>query len=292
MLQRPTWLSPQLFPFTSRALDVAGHRLHYVDEGKGPVLLMVHGNPTWSFLYRHLIAGLRDAFRCVAVDLPGFGLSEAAPGFDPLPRNHLTVLEQVVDQLGIRSFTPIVQDWGGPIGLGLAARRPDDVRGLVICNTLAFPVDDDPHFIRFSRFMGGPLGGLMIRRFNAFVNVMIPMGLRRRRLSREEMAHYRRPMDTLQRREATFVFPREILGSTAFLREVEAGLPRLKDKPVLLCWGTRDIAFRQKERARFESLFPRTTSVTLEGAGHFVQEDAPEEIIAALRAWWPREVER
>lgn len=287
MSHRPAWLTNTLLPFESRFLELDGHRVHYLDEGHGPVLLMFHGNPTWSFLYRHLIAGLKATFRCVALDYPGFGLSEAAPGYDLLPKSHLGVVERFVETLRLEQVTPVVQDWGGAIGLGYAGRHPDNVRALVIGNTMAWPVDDDPHFVRFSKLMGGAVGGFAIRHFNAFVNVMIPLGTPKRTLSRAEMMAYRRPLATAARREATHIFPREIVGSTPFLREVEQALPRLADKPVLLCWGTKDIAFRERERARFEALFPRAQTRVLEGAGHYVQEDAPDDIIGAIRAWWP-----
>jgi haloalkane dehalogenase len=289
---RPAWLTDELFPCASRFLDIDGHSIHHVDEGCGPTLLMLHGNPTWSFVFRHLIARLRDRFRCVALDYPGFGLSVAAAGYDFLPASHLAVVEKLIDRLGLADLTPVMQDWGGPIGLGLAGRQPERVRALIIGNTWAWPVNDDPHFVRFSKAMGGALGGFAIRNFNAFVNLMIPLGTRRRRLSRPEMQAYRRPMSTRARREATHVFPREILGSARFLDEVRAGLDKLADKPALLCWGTKDIAFRDKERARFASMLPKAETVILPGAGHYVQEDAPDEIAAAIHSWWSTSVDR
>jgi haloalkane dehalogenase len=282
---RPDWLTRELFPFESRFVEVDGHVVHYVDEGSGPTLLMLHGNPTWSFLYRHLIARLHDRFRCVALDYPGFGLSTAAPGYDHLPESHEEVLHRFVDRLALERFVPVVQDWGGPIGLGLAGQRPERVAGLVIGNTWAWPVGDDPHFRRFSGVMGGAVGGFAIRRFNAFVNLLIPLGTRRRKLSRAEMAAYRRPLDTPRRREASHVFPREIVGSAAFLARVEAGLARLKDTPALICWGDADFAFRAKERARFEARFADSTTVVLRGASHYIQEDAPEDLAKAIRDW-------
>ena len=180
-----------------------------------------------------------------------------------------------------------MQDWGGPIGLSVAGQVPERVRALVIGNTMAWPVDDDPHFVRFSSIMGGPMGVLAIRHFNAFVNVMIPIGTPKRRLHADAMRAYRLPLSSAARREATRVFPWAIVGSTPFLRDVEAGLARLRDKPALICWGTRDVAFREKERQRFEQTFARSHTTILEGAGHYVQEDAPDEIVAAIDAWWP-----
>ncbi|GMV14433.1 MAG: haloalkane dehalogenase 2 [Polyangiaceae bacterium] len=288
---RPGWLTRDLFPCESKFVSMAGHTIHYVDEGSGPTLLMLHGNPTWSFVYRHLIGLLRDRFRCVALDYPGFGLSVAAKGYDYLPESHLGVVERFVERIGLDELTPVVQDWGGPIGLGLAGRHAERARALVVLNTWAWPVADDPHFVRFSQLMGGPIGGLAIRYFNAFVNVMIPLGTPRRKLTAEVMQAYRRPMSTAARREATHIFPKAIVGSTPLLATVEAGLKRLADKPVLLCWGDEDIAFRDKERARFEKAFSRSRTVALRGAGHYVQEESPAEIAAAIRTWWPEDVE-
>ncbi len=117
-------MSDELFPYASRFVDVDGHLVHYVDEGSGPVLLMLHGNPTWSFLYRDVIAALRDGFRCVAVDHPGFGLSQASPGYGASPAEHAQVLAHLVAQLDLRDVTLVLHDWGGPIGVSAAQRDP------------------------------------------------------------------------------------------------------------------------------------------------------------------------
>src|ERR671935_3086202 len=113
---RPMWVPEDLFPFESRYADVAGSRVHYVEGGSAPPLLLLHGNPTWSFLYRDLIKALRDRYRCIAVDYPGFGLSRAAPGYGFTPAEHADVLEKLVLELDVRDATMMVQDWGGPIG--------------------------------------------------------------------------------------------------------------------------------------------------------------------------------
>ena len=164
MNSRPAWVPGDLFPYGSRFVEIGGHLVHYVDEGTGPVLLMLHGNPTWSFLYRNLIARLRSRFRCVALDYPGFGLSRAAPGFDFLPGSHAAVVERFLDAAGIDTFTPVMQDWGGPIGFWVAARAPARVTALVVGNTWAWPVSDDPHFRWFAGLMGGAAGRFAVQR--------------------------------------------------------------------------------------------------------------------------------
>jgi haloalkane dehalogenase len=289
---RPSWLPESLFPFASRFLDVRGCRVHYVDEGSGPPLLLLHGNPTYSFLYRDVIRRLSPRFRCVAVDYPGFGLSTAPAGYDFRPASHSQVVEELVVRLGLSGITVMVQDWGGPIGLGLAGRRPELFRALVVGNTWAWPIEDAPSIERFSRIMGGAIGGFLIRRLNFFVNVFIPAGIKRRKPSREVMDAYRGPFTDRGSRTPVHVFPREILASRDYLAEVERALPRLAALPALVVWGDRDVAFRKAELRRFEQLLPRHRTVLLRGAGHYIQEDAPEEIAAAIERWWTEDVER
>ena len=270
---------------TDHMVEIDGARVHYVDDGTGPVMLMLHGNPTSSFLYRHVIAGLRHDYRCVALDLPGFGQSSAPPHYGFTPREHSRVVERFVDALGLRDLTLFVQDWGGPIGLGFAGRRPELVQRLVLGNTWAWPVNGDFHFEFFSRLMGGPIGRFFILRYNAFVNLLIPAGVKRRTLSAEVMNAYRAPFPTPESRLPTAIFPREILASRDYLAEVEIGLARLRDRPALILWGTKDIAFRPTERTRLERAFPLHQTVILEGAGHYIQEDAPDDIVRAIGEW-------
>ena len=171
---RPDWVDDRLFPFKSRFVKLSGNVVHYVDEGEGPILLMLRGNPTWSFVYRNVIAELSGSFRCIAPDYPGFGLSTPAPGYEFHPADHARLVGEFVDRLDLRDVTLIAQDWGGPIGLTAALPRRDRFSRLVVGNTWAWPVNGDPHFELFSHFMGGLIGRPLIRHFNFFVNVMIP----------------------------------------------------------------------------------------------------------------------
>jgi haloalkane dehalogenase len=284
--QVPGWVDPTLYPFAHRWIEIDRHQLHYVDEGSGPLLLLLHGNPTWSFVYRDIIQGLRDRYRCIALDYPGFGLSRPRPDYRFTPSEHADVVEQFVQSLDLHDITLMVHDWGGPIGLGVAARDPERFRAFVIGNTFAWPVNGDPKFERFSKLMGGPLGWFFIRYANAFVNLLIPFGVGRRKLTRQVMEHYRQPFrGAPDRRLPTYVFPRAILHSRPFLQQVAAGLPRLADKLALIVWGDRDPAFGEQERERFEQVFPRHRTVVLQGAAHYIQEDAADQIVQAIRDW-------
>jgi haloalkane dehalogenase len=281
---RPPWLSEELYPFESHYADIGEARVHYVDEGTGPPLLLLHGNPTWSFLYRDLVKGLRDRFRCIAPDYPGFGLSRAAPGYGYTPAEHANVLEQLLLKLDLEAVTMMVQDWGGPIGFAAATRHPDRFAAFVIGNTWAWPKSDLGTQL-FSRLMGGPVGGFLILRRNFFVEKIIPGSVKRKKLPEAVMDAYRGPFPTPESRRPLYVFPREILASRPFLAEIERGLPALADRPALLVWPTKDVAFREPERRRWEQLFPNHSTVMLDGAGHYIQEDAGEQIITAIRDW-------
>jgi haloalkane dehalogenase len=286
-MTRPAWVNDELFPFQSRFLEVGGATVHYIDEGDGPVFLALHGNPTWSFLYRHIVAGLKDQFRCIALDYPGFGLSTAPAGYRYTIAEHARVVEAFVDELGLRDITMMVQDWGGPIGFWVATHHPDWFRAFVIGNTWAWPINDLNTRV-FSTTLGSRgLGDLLVRRADLFVNVFMKAGIRRRKLSPAEVDMYKKPHPTPASREPVHVMPREILKAHDLLADIEQGLPGVADKPALIVWGDKDPAFKQAQRTRWEHTFPNHQTHILRGASHYIQEDAPEEIIAAITDWWP-----
>ena len=282
---RPAWVDDDLFPFESHFVEIDGHSVHYIDEGSGPTLLFLHGNPTWSFVYRDVIRALRDEFRCVALDYPGFGLSSARRDYRFLPEEHKQVVTTFVDALALSGVTLVAHDWGGPIGLATVEQRPAAFDGLVLANTWGWPMDGDTKVHIFSHLMGGPLGRLLIRRVNLFVNAMIPAGHRLRKPTAAEMTHYREALATSARRQASAVLPRRITASRALLADVEARLPGLANLPTLIIWADADIAFGSKERRRWERTFADHHTVIVEGAGHFVQSDAPDKFAAAIRDW-------
>lgn len=281
---RPAWVDDELFPFESRFIGIHGHHIHYVDVGSGPTLVFLHGNPTWSFDYSEVIDSLRQEFRCIAVDYPGFGLSQAAPGYRYLPAEHAQVIGAFVDALGLSGVTLVAHDWGGPIGLAAAQKRPEVFSRLVLTNTWAWPVSDRLIQI-MSYVMGSPIGRLAIRQLNLFVNLMIPIGHRLNKPTAERMTHYRKPLGSPARREASAVFPREITASRAFLADVEAGLTDIAALPALIIWGDADFAFGNNELRRWEHTFTDHQTVSVKGAGHFVPSDAPEQFTEAIRDW-------
>ncbi len=284
---RPDWVPTRLYPFQDRYVHIDGSTVHYVDEGSGPTLLFLHGNPTWSFLYREVIIGLRSEYRCVAVDYPGFGLSAAPDGYGFTPAEHADVVASFVTELDLTDVTMMVQDWGGPIGFAVATRQPDRFSRFVIGNTWAWPKSDLGTQV-FARSLGSAVGRYLIEHRNVFVEKILPGNVRRRRLSDDEMNAYRGPFPTPASRRPVAVLPREILGSRTFLAEIRDALPRLSDRPALVVWPTKDIAFREPERTQWEALFPTHRTVLLDGAGHYIQEDAATEIVTAIADFVPR----
>ena len=280
----PFTVPADLFPVEHRFLDLDGAHIHYVDEGSGETLLLLHGNPTWSFLYRKIIAALKSDFRCVAIDYPGYGMSDAPPGYGFTPKEHSAVLERFVDHLGLADLTLMVQDWGGPIGLGFAGRRPELVRRLIIGNTFAWPLDGEWRIRVFSWVLGGPVGRSLTSAFNFGPKVFFARGFARK-TEPEVREMYLAPWRDPGRRAAAVIAPRQLIAASPYLREVEANLHSLADRPALIVWGTKDFAFREAERARFERIFPKHRTVLLDDASHFLQEDAGDRIAEVFRAF-------
>ncbi len=180
---------PGLYPFESRWFDSSRGRLHYIDEGAGPPLLLCHGNPTWSFLYRDIIIALRDRFRCIAPDYLGFGLSDRPAGFGYKIDEHARVVGEFVDHLGLDGYLTMGQDWGGPISMAVAVERADRVRGVILGNTWFWNTDELTTKI-FCQVMSSPPMQWAILQRNFFVERLIPAGTERRP-SAAVMEHYR-----------------------------------------------------------------------------------------------------
>lgn len=283
---RPAWIDNELFPFQSRFVELDGHTIHYVDEGSGPILLMLHGNPVWSFVYRDVITALRDRFRCIALDFPGFGLSTAAPGYRYLAQDHAALLVAFVDHLDLSDLTLVGHNWGGPFGLYAAERRSDRFQRLVLANTWAWPLNGDVSSEVFSRGMGNPVGRELIKRLNLLTERFIPAAHKRRELSEVEMAHYRQATRTLERRHAGAVLPGELVGARSFFTELADRLGAIEMLPTLIVWADTDPIFTDKYRQRLEETFPNHTTTVLHGVGHFLQSDAPAEFSEAIAGWW------
>ncbi|MCH8815517.1 MAG: alpha/beta fold hydrolase [Chloroflexi bacterium] len=273
--------SPELYPFESKWFESSVGKVHYIDEGSGRPILFLHGNPTWSFLYRGIVSRLKGQFRCVAIDYPGFGLSVHPDGYGYTAKEHAGIVGELVDHLELQDMIVMGQDWGGPIGTSVAIERKDRVSGMVIGNSWAWKMNRMMTRV-FSPLMTSPPIQWAILNRNFFVERLIPAGLTRK-LSKEEMDHYRGVQPDRAARKGVAEFPRELIAAGPWLQEIEAGLPALGDKPLLLVWGMKDFAFSPKAFIpKWKSYFKDSVLVKLPKARHFIQEDAPEEIAKAI----------
>ena len=280
-----------LYPFTSHHLELApqGHRLHYLDEGprEAPAVVLVHGNPTWSFYFRTLIPELAKEHRVIVPDHLGCGLSDKPQDYPYTLEGHIQNLGALVDHLGLARWSLVMHDWGGAIGMGLATRRPDAVDRLVACNTAAFYVDFCPWRIRICRLPG--LGAWLVRGLNGFSRAALVFATsQRRRFTPQVRAGYLAPYDSWQHRVAVHRFVRDIPlepghPTRATLDAIEAGLPRLRPRPLRIFWGADDFCFTTRHfLPRWRQAFPAAEVTVLEGAGHYVIEDAHERILPDL----------
>jgi pimeloyl-ACP methyl ester carboxylesterase len=279
------------FPFEPRFVQLPELRLHYADEGPGDAepLLFLHGNPTWSYLWRKPIADLSaKGHRCVAVDHMGFGRSDKPPHLSAYSlRRHVDNTIAVLEALDLRDVTLVAHDWGGPIGLGAMLERPERLRRLVLMNTWAWELPSFlPPFLREFRTEG--LGEILALGGNLFVE-SIPGGMARRDGDPAMMDAYRAPFPDYWSRAGALAFQREIPlterdSSAPLMGSINERLPQLQ-VPTLLVWGMRDPVFQPVFLDQWRALFPDAEVVELEDASHYLVEDRPDAVTAAIEGF-------
>jgi len=280
-----------LYPFAPHYHDVAGRRMHYLDEGEGPPVVMVHGNPTWSFYYRDLVNALRDRYRCVVPDHIGCGLSDKPDdaSYSYRLEQRVADLTSLIDTLEPeRPVTLVVHDWGGMIGMAWATRHPDRVARLVILNTSAFPLPETKRFpwplwiVRNTA-----IGAYLVQHFNAFSAVAARVSCTRTRPGAAVRRAYQAPYDSPQHRIATLRFVQDIPlrpsdPSYPIVREVANSVAGLREKPMLICWGMRDFVFDEHFLRLWETHFPDASVHRFADCGHYILEDATDEVVPLI----------
>ncbi len=278
----------KLYPFKSNFHQIGDHRLHYVDEGDstGRPVVMVHGNPTWSFYYRNLISALGEpmsGFRPIAIDHIGCGLSDKPQDFDYCLESHVENVCSLVESLDLNNVTLVAHDWGGAIGLGALLKMRSRFERIVLFNTAAFPPPYIPFRIRVCRW---PIvGQLGLQGFNLFAKMAISMATERRDgLPKDVADGLLAPYNSWANRVATHRFVKDIPLSKSHktwqpLEEIERQLPELKDLPIKLIWGMKDWCFRPECLERLAAVWPNADVHRFESGGHYIVEDEPEEIV-------------
>lgn len=282
-MQHPQWLDRTASPFSPHSFDLAMGRMHYVDEGEGSPIVMVHGTPTWSFLYRHLITELAQNHRCIVPDHIGFGLSDKPTGWTYRPSDHARNLRALIEHLGLKDITLVVHDFGGPIGLSYAIEQPDNVKALVVCNTWMWGTQGNPAAERASKIAGSPIGKFLYTRLNFSPRFLVKaLWGDKTKLTPTIHQHYTRVFPKPWDRQSTWVLARKLLGSSAWYEQLWQQRDRIKDKPTLLAWGMRDAAFSPDDLARWQALFSDARTITFPDAGHFVPDERGPQLAPAI----------
>jgi haloalkane dehalogenase len=271
--------------------------MSYLDEGAGDPVVLLHGNPTWSFYYRNLVLALRDTHRCVVPDHIGCGLSDKPPEalHDYSLKSRVDDLEALLDHLGLReNLTLVLHDWGGMIGMAFAARHPDRVKRVIASNTGAFPLPRAKKLPR-SLWLGRNtrLGAWLILKHNAFCRAAAKWCVTRTKLPADVRAMYLRPYDTPGHRVAVLKFVETIPLTESdpgydIVRDTARSLPKFAAVPTLLLWGMRDFVFDRHFLAEWRRYLPHAEAHTWPDCGHYLLEDAPDEVIPLVREFLAR----
>ncbi len=277
----------------AKTFSVPAGELRYLDTGAldtGEVertVVFVHGNPASSLEFAPAIEQLRDRYRCIAPDHLGFGASDRPTDWDYLPTSHAANLALLLDHLDLTRVALVVGDWGGPIGLSWALANPDRVERLVITNTWLWPVNRSPYYQGFSKFMGGPIGKMLIRHRNFFArNVVRSAWGTRTPLTDELHQQFTDQHPDKAERKGMWVFPREITtkGTSAWLASLWQQRDRFNPMSIEVLWGMKDVAFRTDVLEHWVDAFPHAHTTRLDDVGHFVALEAPDQLVKAITA--------
>ena len=281
-----------LYPFQSHYFTLGENRMHFVDEGGGAPLLMVHGNPTWSFYWRNLVVGLRDQWRTIVPDHMGCGLSDKPQKYRYTLAQHIENLLRLIEHLDLREITLLVHDWGGAIGLGAALQARERFNRFVLFNTGAFPPPYIPWRIQLCRLP--VVGALAVRGLNVFARAALSMATEKpERMTGAVRAGLLAPYDSWAHRIAIQRFVADIPSTKShpnwnILAAIERDLPTIADRPVQMIWGMRDWCFTPECLDRLLQSLPGSQVHRFDDAGHYVIEDAHERIVPIVRDFLQR----
>ncbi|MDB5580129.1 MAG: alpha/beta fold hydrolase [Bradyrhizobium sp.] len=265
--------------------DLPTGRMHYIDEGSGPVLLFVHGNPSWSFEFRRLVRHFAVTYRCIAIDHLGFGLSDKPDNASYRPQFHAENLRLSIGRLGLDNIILVCHDWGGPIALDVAVEHPDQFRAVIALNSWFFDVRGYTILRRFSRIVGSRLGRSLCRRLNLSPKILMKASFgQSSRLGADVHRHYLAPFSTPASREGTWVFPKSIIGESPWLDAIWTRRSRLESRPALLIWGMKDAAFAPL-LTQWQETFADHRTILLDDVGHNVAEEAGDRLIDPIAAF-------
>ncbi len=279
------WIDREEYPFESHYYQKArGGRMHYVDVGRGQPIVMVHGNPTWSFAYRHLIKQLSGEYRCIAPDHLGFGLSDKLKKFSYKPADHADNLESLIRELNLKNIILMVHDYGGPIGLNYAINNPHNISRLVVMNTWMWSLKGDPTLEKANTFLNKKVGAWLYEKMNFQTRFMLKQAVEdTNNLPKNIQAQYINALPTPDSRKGNLTAARELIGSSDWFESLWRSREAIQDIPTLLLWGMQDPFIHLDSLDRWHNLFNRQRMVRLAGAGHLLMEDQKYDLHTFVR---------
>lgn len=284
-IQENNWLDIKLYPFTSKYINTVHGKVHYIDEGKGDVILFVHGTPTWSFLYRDHIKSLSNSYRCIAIDHLGFGLSDKPTDFDGTPESHSYNLASLIEQLELKNITLVVHDFGGPIGLSYAVSNPKNIKRIVLFNTWLWETKEDKSAQKINRILHSPFGNFIYLNTNFSPNILLKKAFYdKRTLSKTVHTHFKKPFPNKRSRYGLLKMGKSLIGSSDWYGTLWERASAIQNIPTLILWGLKDQFIRPDNLTRWEKFFNNSETHTFE-SGHFVQEESKQHSIQILKKW-------
>ncbi|MCH2045661.1 MAG: alpha/beta fold hydrolase [Saprospiraceae bacterium] len=283
------WLDREEYPFQSHYMRINEQRIHYLDEGKGDILLFVHGTPLWSFVYRKLIKKLSTKYRCIALDHLGFGLSDKPKDYNYTAQQQAKNLELFIKTLHLKNFRLIVHDFGGPIGLNYALKYPQEIRQLVVFNTWMWSNENDPKFQKMRKIIASPLVPFLYKYLNFSAKILIPKSWgSSSKLSTTIHKQYCKPFGNAGERMGTLGFRNALLNEQAWFESLWEKRANLKQIPALLLWGEEDPYIRLEFMQRFAQIFDQVETQSFPKVGHLVPDEAGEEVLVHLEKFLKR----
>ncbi|HAH50987.1 MAG TPA: alpha/beta hydrolase [Balneola sp.] len=280
-----SWLDTNEYPFQSNYFTTDYGKLHFIDEGKGDVILFVHGTPTWSFLYRNYIKAFSKTYRCVALDHIGFGLSDKPKNYPGTPQEHAKNLNLLIEHLNLKNITLVVHDFGGPIGMSYALSYPENVKRIVMFNTWLWETKNDKDAQKIDKILHSRFGNFLYLNTNFSASVLLKKAFHNKKyLSKHVHKHYKKPFPNRSSRYGLLNIGKSLIGSSDWYGELWENADVIKDKPVLILWGEQDDFIKMNNLEKWKSFFSNEETYVFD-AGHFVQEEEAKTTIEIMNSW-------
>ncbi|MEP0365697.1 MAG: alpha/beta fold hydrolase [Cyclobacteriaceae bacterium] len=277
-----SWVDTTLYPFENKFLRLEAGNMHYVDEGKGEIILFVHGTPTWSFLYRDFVKELSKEYRCIAIDHLGFGLSDKPDSIPGTPEWHSQNLSEFIRKLDLQNTTLVVHDFGGPIGLAAGIENSERIKKVVLFNSWLWATDQKKEAQKIDKTINSWLGKFLYLNMNFSPKVLLKKGFaNKKNLSKEVHQQYIKPFPDKSSRIPLLNLAKALVGSSDWYQNQWEQLDELSDKEWLILWGTEDEFITMENLQKWQEKLSNSKTKEFD-CGHFVQEEHTNESIKEI----------